>query len=271
MGRRRILLAVVSAAALWRATAMDHGESIAAAAPAANPFDGTGHMSAGQLFYGDERAGRRSYAQRNYDWYTGPEGPGLEAYTDVIREFTQQMLSIEHWKDLRDRLIATLSRDVSLGAMTIRRELKDIWVKCKSKDYIPTNGMQNTVSALARAGVVMKKKFAPGPLCEKVGAQPAYVSLALVASGLVAHFSGLIILNLGEMFAAACHWGFFFLMAVALGLYSYTRDWEPVRNKLGLFVLMMYTRILLTYFMCVVIADWEHMQGLTTFVHMLRP
>ena len=214
MGRRRILLAVVSAAALWRATAMDHGESIAAADPAANPFDGTGHMSAGQLFYGDERDGRRSFAQRNYDWYTGPEGPGLEAYTDVIREFTQQMLSIEHWKDLRDRLIATLSRDVSLGAMTIRRELKDIWVKYKSKDYIPTNGMQNTVSALGRAGVVMKKKFAPGPLCKKVGAQPAYVSLALVASGLVAHFSGLITLNLGEMFAAACHWGFFFLMAV---------------------------------------------------------
>lgn len=109
MGRRRILLAVVSAAALWRATAMDDTDEFIAAAPAANPFDGTGHMSAGQLFYGDERAGRRSYAQRNYDWYTGPEGPGLEAYTAVISDFTQQMLSTEHWKDLRDRLIATLS------------------------------------------------------------------------------------------------------------------------------------------------------------------
>lgn len=271
MGRRRILLALVSAAALWRATAMDDTDEFIAAAPAANPFDGTGCMSAGQLFYGDERAGRQSYAQRNYEWFTGPEGPGLEVYKDVISDFTESMMSIEHWKDLRDRLIATLSRDVSLGAMTIRRELKDIWEKYKSKDYIPSNAVQNTVSTLARAGVVMKKKFAPGPLCEKVGAQPAYVSLALVASGLVAHFSGLITLNLGEMFAAACHWGFFFLTAVALGLYSYTRDWEPVRNKLGLFVLMMYTRILLTYFMCVVIANWEYMQGLSTFVHMLRP
>ena len=268
---RRVLLAVVSAAALWHATATDDTGEFIAAAPAANPFDGTGHQSAGKLFYGDERAGRQSYAQRNYDWFTGPEGPGLGAYTDVIREFTQQMLSIEHWKDLRDRLIATLSRDVSLGAMTIRREQKDIWVKYQGKDYVPSDGVQNTVSALARAGVVMKKKFAPGPLCKKVGSQPAYVSLALVGAGLVAHFSGLITLNLGEMFAAACHWGFFFLMAVALGLYRYTRDWEPVRNKLGLFVLMMYTRILLTYFMCVVIADWEYMQRLTTFVHMLRP
>ena len=268
---RRVLLAVVSAAVLWRATAMDDTGEFIAAAPAANPFDVTGHESAGHLFYGDERAGRQSFAQRNYEWFTGPEGPGLEVYKDVICDFTESMMSIEHWKDLRDRLIATLSRDVSLGALTIRRELKDIWEKYKSKDYIPSNAVQNTVSTLARAGVVMKKKFAPGPLCEKVGAQPAYVSLALVASGLVAHFSGLITLNLGEMFAAACHWGFFFLMAVALGLYSYTRDWERKRNKLGLFVLMMYTRILLTYFMCVVIADWEHMQGLTTFVHMLRP
>ncbi len=64
---RRVLLAVVSAAVLWRATAMDDTGEFIAAAPAANPFDVTGHESAGHLFYGDERAGRRSYAQRNYD------------------------------------------------------------------------------------------------------------------------------------------------------------------------------------------------------------
>ena len=262
---RRLFLALVGAVALARsATAMEVD-----AWALSNPFDGTHHESTGTLFYRD---GRNSLVVRIYNFYNNEE-----RFKTIIAESTTWFYSVARWKDQLLRGVTTVARELSQGVMTQRRDFRTIFHNWGLNGYVRTVAEKTTVNAAIDVGMLMGPVTAaaaialrPGPLCDKVGLGPEYCTAALSYAGVVATCSGLITLDLTPLNMPACHWGYFTILAALLGLYAYTKGWQPWRNKLGLFVVMMVTRILLAYFMGVVVADFQLLQGLSVFVHRQR-
>lgn len=252
----RPLLLVVSAALAWGATmAMEVEDSMNV-----NPYEGTDHKSSGLLFYGDERDGCRSLAQRCYDCIDN-----VEQFKEIIYEYALWIYSVPRWIILRRRGVSTLPRDHSQGLLAQRADWWDIYDRWGRKGYV-RRAAEITAGKVAYHAGVVTTALMPGPLCEQVGEGPPGCAVALSFAGIVAHFSGLITLPLGGLNMPACHWGFYVIMAAALGLYAYVNGWTPSRNKLGLFVLNMVTRIYLAYFMAIVVADFEFLQTHSTFV-----
>ena len=265
---RRLFLALVGAVALARsATAMEDSDWLLS-----NPFDGTGHKSTGSLFYGDERDGRNSLVVRIYNFYNNEE-----RFKTIIAEYTTWFYSVARWKDQLLRGVTTVARELSQGVMTQRRDFRTIFHNWGLNGYVRTVAEKTTVNTAIDVGILVGPVTAaaaialrPGPLCDCVGMGPEYCTVALSYAGVVATCSGLITLDLTPLNMPACFWGYFTILAALLGLYAYTKGWQPWRNKLGLFVVMMVTRILLAYFMGVVVADFQLLQGLSVFVHRQR-
>ena len=262
---RRLFLALVGAVALARsATAMEVSDWALS-----NPFDGTHHASTGSLFYRD---GRNSLTERIYAHFNNEE-----RFKMIIAECTTWFYSVMRWKDQLRRGVTTVAREHSQGVATQRRDFRTIFHNWGLNGYRRTEAEITTVNAAIDVGMLVGPVTAaaaialrPGPLCDKVGMGPEYCTVALSFAGVVAKCSGLITLDLTPLNMPACHWGYFMMLAAMLGLYAYTTGWRPLRNKLGLFVVMMVTRILLAYFMGVVVADFQFMQRLSSFVHRQR-
>ena len=265
---RRLFLALVGAVTLARsATAMEVSDWLLS-----NPFHGTGHKSTGSLFYGDERDGCNSLTVRIYNFYNNEE-----RFKMIIAEYTTWFYSVARWKDQLLRGVTTVARELSQGVMTQCRDFRTIYHNWGLNNYRRTVAEKTTVNAAIDVGMLMGPVTAaaaialrPGPLCDKVGLGPEYCTVALSYAGVVATCSGLITLDLTPLNMPACFWGYFTILAALLGLYAYTKGWQPWRNKLGLFVVMMVSRILLAYFMGVVVADFQLLQGLSVFVHRQR-
>mgnify|MGYP004139833827 FL=1 len=265
---RRLFLALVGAVTLARsATAMEVSDWLLS-----NPFDGTGHKSTGSLFYGDERDGCNSLTVRIYNFYNNEE-----RFKKIIAACTTWYYGVPRWADQLRRGVTTLHRELSQGVMTQCRDFRTIYHNWGLNNYRRTVAEKTTVNAAIDVGMLMGPVTAaaaialrPGPLCDTVGMGPEYCTVALSFAGVVAKCSGLITLDLTPLNMPACHWGYFTILAALLGLYAYTMGWQPLRNELGLFVVMMVTRILLAYFMGVVVADFQLLQGLSVFVHRQR-
>jgi len=209
---------------------------------------------------------------RIYNFYNNEE-----RFKTIIAEYTTWFYSVARWKDQLLRGVTTVARELSQGVMTQRRDFRTIFHNWGLNGYVRTVAEKTTVNAAIDVGMLMGPVTAaaaialrPGPLCDKVGLGPEYCTVALSYAGVVATCSGLITLDLTPLNMPACFWGYFTILAALLGLYAYTKGWQPWRNKLGLFVVMMVTRILLAYFMGVVVADFQFMQNLSSFVHRQR-
>jgi hypothetical protein len=259
---RRLFLALVGAVALARsATAMEVG-----AVALSNPFDGTHHESTGSLFYRD---GSNSLTVRIYNFYNDEE-----RFKTIIAECATWFYGVFRWRDQLRRGVTTVDRELSQGVRTQRRDFRTIYHNWGLNGYVRTVAEKTTVNAAIDVGMLVGPVTAaaaialrPGPLCDIVGMGPEYCTVALSFAGVVAKCSGLITLDLTPLNMPACHWGYFMILAALLGLYAFTTGWRPWRNKLGLFVVMMVTRILLAYFMGVVVADFQFLQGLSNFVY----
>ena len=195
----------------------------------------------------------------------------------IILECAAWFYGVERWVDQRIRGVTTLARELSQGVMTQRRDFRTIFHNWGLQSYRRTEAEITTVNAAIDVGMLVGPVTAaaaialgPGPLCDQVGLGPEYCTVALSYAGVVATCSGLITLDLTPLNMPACFWGYFTILAALLGLYAYTKGWQPWRNKLGLFVVMMVSRILLAYFMGVVVADFQLLQGLSVFVHRQR-
>lgn len=109
----RPLLLMVSAALAWGATmAMEVEDSMNV-----NPYEGTDHKSSGLLFYGNERDGCLSLAQRCYDCIDN-----VEQFKEIIYEYALRIYSVPCWIDLRRRGVSTLPRDHSQGLLAQRAD-----------------------------------------------------------------------------------------------------------------------------------------------------
>ena len=203
----------------------------------------TDHQSAGTLFAHSE--GQRSYVERLREYV------GDEVFLEVAKDVGGLQLSIDKWRDGRDRGSKTLARDHSASVDSQRMELRSV-EQAWFGDEEPSEIVHRTVSLLLDYKVVQGPNLDDGPLQVELGGEPACFLVAMQTTALVAHVEGKIDLELLLKYLAACFYGVLLTLSCFFKLYYFDADGTPQKNALGLHVLKYVLKSQLVEFKLVV-------------------